>query len=360
MRTVPSYKSQVKDDGVSEALLNALKVEIKDDPRAEINCLYYVQKYLTIVRDKHLSASARSATVDFQQYDYRITDDLTTVLNKAAGKSDSLTGIYNLDDVYRVAVVPDDQVEGRYLGVVLESTNRNWQPKMIKFVLTRTPDGYDGLFYGGAFVPDYQRIQPREGRLYPERWIKTDAATDYAFNPYLMDEDLFQYRMLDGGTHYVRLGSFSGQNKNYAMASKLREEMESKIQVGNVIVDLRNNGGGGSRTSDLFLDFLKKNKKNLRVFVLQNYFCGSDCEQFLVKLKSQQSVTAFGENTHGAIAYGFGNRSTRQETTPCYKFTLNLTEKKYEKYLDYEEVGIAPDQYLHTRSDWIEQVLGKL
>lgn len=360
LRTIPSYKSQIKNDEVNESFLKTLKSEINNDPRAKLNCVYYIQKYLTLVRDKHLSTSVQGATIDYKQFDYQVSDELNTIVEKANRGADEVTGIYNISELYQVAVVPDEKVEGRYLGVILESSNENWKPKMVKFVLTQTPQGYDGLFYGGTFVPQYQRIQLREGRLYPEQWVNAKKTANYTFDSRSLEGDLFQYKVLENGTHYIRLGSFSGQNKNYALASGLRDEMEKEIKTGNVIVDLRNNGGGGERTSDLFLDFLKKDEKNLSVFVLQNYACGSDCEQFLIKLKSQQLVTTFGENTYGAVAYGFGNRSTRQETTPCYKFTINLTEKKYEQYLEYEVIGVTPDYYLNDRKDWIEQVLEKL
>lgn len=360
LRTVPSYKSQIKDDSINETFLEGLKSEIQQDPRAELNCRYYLQKYLTVVRDKHLSVSAGDATTDYKKFDYSVSEELPAIVAKATDSTDEVVGIYAYYDSYKVAVVPEGKVEGRYLGVILEAKPEEWKPGMVKFVLTKTSDGYDGLFYDEDFVSEYRRIQFKAGRLYPRQWIKETAAVNYVIDPYDMDEDLFQYKSLNEDTHYVRLGSFSGQNSNYALADKLRREMESKIKGGNIIVDLRNNGGGGRRTSDLFLNFLKKNRKDLRVFVLQNYACGSDCEQFLLKLKAQQSVTTFGENTYGAVAYGFGNRSVRQETTPCYGFTLNLSEKKYEKFLDYEVVGVSPDQYLDTKSNWIEQVIDQM
>ncbi len=356
LQSVPSYKSQIKDKQAAQAFLNKIKDEAKQDPRAALNCSYYLAKYLRIVRDRHLSVSTSRAEVDYAKYDHTVPGDRAALEKQARDGSDELTGLYNLMDEYEVAVVPDVQVPGRYLGVILESTTENWKPNMVKFVLDKTADGIDGRFYAADFSPAYRSIQLQNGRLYPERWVRADKAAEYTTDPYALGDDLFEYKSLGPDTHYIRLGSFSGSNSNYAAAKKLQQEMMDKIKGGKVIVDLRNNGGGGSRTSDLFLDFLKKNKENLRVAVLQNYACGSDCEQFLLKLKAQQQVETFGENTYGAVAYGFGNRSMRQEATPCYGFTLNLSQKKFEQYLDHEVTGVVPDHYLDFKKDWVEQV----
>ena len=179
----------------------------------------------------------------------------------------------------------------------------------------------------------------------------------YSFNPYTMADETFEYKKLNEKTHYVRLGSFSGMTTNHNKAKQLLSTLESEILSGNVIIDLRNNGGGGPRTSDLFKKFFKKNKASLNLYVIQNNYCGSDCEQFLMKLKEQQKVTSYGENTRGALAYGYGNYSSPSLITPCNKFSLGLTTAKYEKYLPYEVVGISPDVYLKNNENWIEQVL---
>ena len=108
------------------------------------------------------------------------------------------------------------------------------------------------------------------------------------------------------------------------------------------------------------LKLFKKRKKQLEFHLIQNNFVASNAEHFLMKAKNQLPLTTYGENTKGALAYGFGNYSTPDLLTPCNNYSLGLTSSKYERYLEYEVVGIAPDVSLSHESDWIGQVLAKI
>jgi hypothetical protein len=355
VKDAPSFKSQLKDDDYHKQFINELKETIKSDVNIELNCIAYLQKYIKLVKDNHLYISDGNTEKDNTSF-FPIEDNLEALKKSATtGSEDELTGIYNLLNTYKVAVIKD--ATNTYKGVLLETTNDKWRVGQTKFTINKTPNGLEGIFYNGILQPQYSKIEYQNGRLFPEQWIKEDKKDLYTFNPYDMPDERFQYKKLANGTHYVRLGSFSGNNSVHSEAKNLVLTMEKEITSGNVIIDLRNNGGGGPRTSDLFRKFFKKTKNDLKLYVIQNNYCGSDCEQFLMKLKGQQTVKTFGEPTNGAIAYGFGNYSSPSLKTPCNGFSLGVTTSKYEKYLQYEVVGIPPDVTLNTQDDWIQQVL---
>lgn len=354
VKNTPSFKSQINDESYLNKYIDSLKLSIKNDSNIELNCLAYLQKYLKIVKDNHLYISDNTDK-DYSSF-FPIEKNIDTIIEHSTNtESDELVGIYSLLDLYKVAVVKDGDTN--YKAILLETSNDKWQIGQTKFKLIKTLDGFEGVFYDGKQKPSYVKIEYKNGRLYPEQWIKEDNKSMYSFNPYTMDDETFEYKKLNEKTHYVRLGSFSGMTTNHNKAKQLLSTLESEILSGNVIIDLRNNGGGGPRTSDLFKKFFKKNKASLNLYVIQNNYCGSDCEQFLMKLKEQQKVTSYGENTRGALAYGYGNYSSPSLITPCNKFSLGLTTAKYEKYLPYEVVGISPDVYLKNNENWIEQVL---
>lgn len=354
VKNTPSFKSQINDESYLNKYIDSLKLSIKNDSNIKLNCLAYLQKYLKIVKDNHLYISDNTDK-DYSAF-FSIERDINTIIKQPSNaNSDELLGIYYLLDLYKVAVVKDGDTN--YKAILLESSNEKWIVGQTKFKLIKSTEGLEGIFYDAKHRPNYVKVDYQNGRLYPEQWIKEDNKSLYSFNPYAMDDEKFQYKKLSEKTHYVRLGSFSGMTTIHNKAKQFISTLQSEIISGNVIIDLRNNGGGGPRTSDLFKKFFKKNKVNLNIYVIQNNYCGSDCEQFLMKLKEQQKVTSYGENTRGALAYGFGNYSSPSLKTPCNKFSLGLTTAKYEKYLPYEVVGISPDNYLNNNEDWIEQVL---
>ncbi len=354
-KNTPSFKSQINDDAYLNDFVKKLKTSIENDPNIELNCLAYLQQYLKIVKDNHIYISNSNTEMDYSSF-FTIESNLESYIENAqSDTTDELTGIYSFLDLYKVAVVKDS--DETYKALLLETTNDKWTVGQTKFTLTKTSTGLEGIFYDGIQRPAFIKVEYKNGRLYPERWIKEEKKELYAFDPYNLDDEKFQYKKLEDNVHYVRLGSFSGMTSNHNKAKDLVETLEKEVSSGTVIIDLRNNGGGGPRTSDLFKKFLKKNKKDLNVLVIQNNYCGSDCEQFLMKLKEQQTVKTFGENTRGAIAYGFGNYSSPSLKTPCNNFSLGLTTAKYEEYLPYEVVGISPDVYLNFQEDWIEQVM---
>ncbi|MGJ8591591.1 MAG: hypothetical protein ACSHXF_03540 [Aquaticitalea sp.] len=354
----PSFKSQIKDDAYLNDFIKKLKISIESDSNIELNCLGYLQKYLKIVKDNHLYISNSNTEIDYSAF-FPIESDIEGYIIKAkSDTTDELTGIYSLLDLYKVAVVK--KTEDTYQAILLETTNEKWTIGQTKFTLRKTPAGLEGIFYDGVQSPVFINVEYKKGRLFPERWIKEDKKEQYTFNPYDLDDEKLQYKKLDVNLHYVRLGNFSGMTSNYNRAKALLKTLEKEVTTGDVIIDLRNNGGGGPRTSDLFKKFFKKNKKDLNIYVIQNIYCGSDCEQFLLKLKDQQTVKTFGENTRGALAYGYGNYSKPSLKTPCNDYLLGLTTSKYEKYLPYEVLGISPDVYLNFQEDWINQVLNSI
>lgn len=352
----PSFQDQIKDEDFHKDYIRNLKFTMASDTLINLNCLAYLKKYLKVVRDEHLYIYDPSAEPHSTEKIPKWNKTIESLVAKAKSTpEDTLTGIYNLSNVYEVAVVKMNAEI--YNAYIVETRNNKWSDGELKFVLRKTPSSFEGIFYDSNKKADYSFIRFQNGRLFPERWINDAYKEYYTFDPYQLNDTKFEYKKLYDSIHYVRLRSFSGNNSIHNEAKVLLNMMEDNLKSGHVILDLRNNGGGGPRTSDLFKKFFKKRKDYLNIYVIQNQYCGSDCEQFLLKLKDQQTIKTFGENTKGALAYGFGNYSSPSFNTPCYGFVFGITTSKYEQYLPYEVVGIAPDIALNLKEDWIQQVL---
>ena len=149
----------------------------------------------------------------------------------------------------------------------------------------------------------------------------------------------------------MRIGSFSGYNPVLKNAETFYKSLEEKPVTKDLILDLRDNGGGGDRNSDILYKYLRKNYKNANFYVLVNGTTVSNAEQFALRLKKFKNVTLLGSKTSGTIAYELG----KTYDFPCYNFKGFFTFKGDKKYLEYESVGVQPDINLDNSADWIQQ-----
>lgn len=159
-------------------------------------------------------------------------------------------------------------------------------------------------------------------------------------------------QVLDNETHYVRLPTFY---KTYwreidAFYDSIIPILPERTQL---IIDLRNNTGGGERQYNQLLKFLKKNHSNPQeIALIYNRYCASACEQFIMKMKKSKKVKTYGENSYGAFAYG----AVMQSFTPNCLLQFRMPSKKFNKYLEYEYYGITPDVKLEVNNDWVKAV----
>ncbi|WP_295181059.1 S41 family peptidase [uncultured Christiangramia sp.] len=164
------------------------------------------------------------------------------------------------------------------------------------------------------------------------------------------DSETYQY-LKSGDITYLRIGSFSGYNPVLKNAETFYKSLEEKPVTKDLILDLRDNGGGGDRNSDILYKYLRKNYKNANFYVLVNGTTVSNAEQFALRLKKFKNVTLLGSKTSGTIAYELG----KTYDFPCYNFKGFFTFKGDKKYLEYESVGVQPEISLDNSEDWIKQ-----
>lgn len=127
------------------------------------------------------------------------------------------------------------------------------------------------------------------------------------------------------------------------------------IKCKNMILDLRNNGGGSDRIAKPLRKALKKYARGNKIYVLINGLSGSNAEQTAVYVSNSKNVTLLGDNSMGVIAYGLNyGESISSESG---KFYFYLTDMNHGKYLKYESVGVPVDVKLSANSNWIEQTL---
>ncbi len=168
-----------------------------------------------------------------------------------------------------------------------------------------------------------------------------------------LTKDLF-LEQLNDNTHYLRLPTF--YKSYWEELDSFYGEVEPQLAgMEHLIVDVRNNTGGGPR---MYLQILKALKRKRtapeRVSLLYNSACASACEHFVVDLGRKSHVTTYGENSYGALGYG----DIQQITTPNCQFRFDLPSRCFGSYLKYEIKGVPPDVRLEKGGDsWLQQLI---
>lgn len=276
-------------------------------------------------------------------------DSLTEILSTQS-ISDA-EGIYAIEDLLTIGYFKD-KPHNQYKAIVLDSETDIW--KKGEIVYTSIPYGQDYFLNIGGNLSTKRLItftERIENGVFNAIGFKKDVETiNYATK--LPTESTYYRKEISPDITYLHIGSFSGWNPTLSQAEKFYQQLEGTLHKSNLILDLRNNGGGGNRNSNILLKLLKSYAKNNNIYVLINHLTASNAEQFTIKLTNGNDFKILGQQSNGTVAYELVNSNFQ---LPSGHFIAVLTSKTHSKYLEIESIGISPDIRLNARTDWIEQ-----
>jgi hypothetical protein len=178
-------------------------------------------------------------------------------------KRDPVQGLWQIEDMYTLGVLPQAGSADRFDAVVLRTAAEGWKPGDLKAVLTRTGPGAYRLHYGTLARTELMldaRLDPRHERLDTQgaagvwrRLHDTPEQRRAALRRYPGSEPAFE--RVDNQTVYLRAPSFSldAADKLHSLIERHRAEIARSPQL---IVDIRYNGGGGNSTYEPLLPFM--------------------------------------------------------------------------------------------------------
>ncbi|RZL43959.1 MAG: hypothetical protein EOP00_22070 [Pedobacter sp.] len=341
IQQTPSYKDQLKGDKKYEQLYESLKRDLKSDNDFEI--FKQLAKLIRPINDNHLGFSREvDSSYKFVSPIYKV-DSLALINKYKSYPMDSLEGIYQSGKTKYVIQFAN---ENEYQIVNLSTGE-------LKGILYRTPHHSLDMV---QFIPNYyaytltRNIKLQNNLLIGSSYYKGDAKVFYNI---LSRKEKYEYKVLEDQIGYLSLGTFNSTDKEIKAATDFFDAVKPTINVKHLIVDVRNNFGGGYKNSMQFIRFLRSFSG--KIYILQNGYTVSNAEQFIINLKGLDNVVTLGESTRGTIAYGSNYGNTFE--LPSKRFSFYPTDMNgLKKEVAFESTGVEPKIKLDPFTEnWVTQ-----
>lgn len=344
-----SYKIQIKRKGRKsdfEKWKEKIKQEIINDPISDYFCTGYLQKYISFIRDRHNEV-------------YFIPEEISACvptysksIDTLQGGTDEISGIYHAG---ADKILVHKENDSTWYGITLQSNEKEWTKGKIRLRINKTAEGNLELFeyYLNGLLFYHKDIEISEGRIHSTFWNKQNL---YYFNK--NHEENFNYKSIHPAFDYIGIGTLRRTSGLMKEADHFYKKYLDRLHKENIIIDLRNNGGGSVNQIKPLWKALRKNKRIKNIYVLINFKTASSAELAVLKLKEDPRTIIAGENSRGMVEYGYGNKSFSTKTD-CAEYQLVLSTRHDHKALGkYEYVGIKPDIELGNQANWVEQIIG--
>ena len=337
---------------------------------------------------------------------------------------DNLQGIWKSDN-YIIGIIKDTlNSEREYVGFIISSGIPQWQPKQVKIEMFKKDEELIANYYmqdhsirkfkveqlsdnkikmGSVFLIRHRSFS--KNKIDSLEWKITTAT-----NPMIFE--------LSDKTMLLRIPSFKFSYKS-AIDNILKEYKEVILTHDNLVLDLRDNGGGSDGSYRNLIPFLytnpinninveylstplnnshwsgydkksfliklilknktKKLNKNLgkyvkiwekeffvtelkevykkprRVYILVNENCASTTEQFLLASKQSTKVKIYGKQTFGALDVSNVRKAISPDKMFALSYCVTRTLRPAKHRID--GVGIKPDVIIPvTISSWINYI----
>ncbi len=223
-------------------------------------CIYLINEWIGFFRDGHIEVGRNRMSKDKYAADQErlIQNAEKLKINKvqlAALKTvKGIEGFYwSKDSVYRIVVVKNKNRFRDYAGVILESKNKAWEAGSVNLELKLDKDSLKGLEYDKYHTPVSVAFKIAKNRL--GDWQREGAQKSETEK--ILTSDV-SCRVLSDQTFYIQIGTFNQRNAK-RIDSLIGVNKAILSRVPNLIIDLRNNGGGADFSYKPLMPYLYTN-----------------------------------------------------------------------------------------------------
>jgi hypothetical protein len=224
-------------------------------------CVNLINEWIGFFKDGHIEVGRNRLSKEKYDADQ---DRLIASLEKrevseqdidSLKKSAGVTGIYwSKDSIYKVALIKSENGFRDYAGVILESKNKAWKPGFVLLELKAQKTSLKGIIYDKYYTPEsvlWKLSQNAFGDWQREgtAGVKTEK---------ILTNDI-SCKSLSAQTFYIQIGTFNQRNAK-SIDSVIQANQAILEKTPNLILDLRNNGGGADFSYRPLLPYLYTNK----------------------------------------------------------------------------------------------------
>lgn len=258
----PGFAEKTKESLLYSSLKKELAV--KSEKLNSEQCLEVLQQYTIFFKDRHigifLNENEQPLVAGKIEAPKQLHINISEFKKRIKKSTDKLEGIWK-DENYTVGISKTG--ESQYTGFIIETKNQNWKPKEIKFQL----NGKENVTY---YFSDHSMFKDtfkvyEDYLLYIDNlkstFIKQDPnrKLDLAEVTKRINElDGFYFEKLTEKSSLIRISSF-----NYPYVERIEKLIKDNRTAidnsENLIIDIRNNGGGTDGAYTKLLPFIATN-----------------------------------------------------------------------------------------------------
>jgi hypothetical protein len=240
----PGFKDKVTTSNLQNYQgFTAQKEQVAAQSKNKSQCYFIINQWMSYFNDNHLQSAINMEAIEKidplkLQSDFPIEKiDVSDKLLKKIEKAKGIEGVYSKKgESFSIALFENKNSFRDYVAVVIKSTDSTFENGSVLAELKEKSAYEYFLLYNSAHMLAFATIKPKNGELI-SGFVKNgkEIVDNENYN--------FEAKFLNENTLYFNIPSFSWEAKPM-VDSLFATQKENLSKSANLIIDLRNNGGG--------------------------------------------------------------------------------------------------------------------
>ncbi len=252
----PGFKDKVTTSNLQNYQgFTAQKEQVAAQAKNKSQCYFIINQWMSYFNDNHLQSAINMEAIEKidplkLQSDFPIEKiDVSDKLLKKIEKAKGIEGVYSKKgESFSIALFENKNSFRDYVAVVIKSTDSTFENGSVLAELKEKSANEYFLLYNSAHMLAFATIKPTNGELI-SGFVKNgkEIVDNENYN--------FEAKFLNENTLYFNIPSFSWEAKPM-VDSLFAAQKENLSKSANLIIDLRNNGGGSDDVYSVISPYL--------------------------------------------------------------------------------------------------------